>query len=129
MALLIETTVDTRASVTDAVIAAYSARRERVQTMALGDLVEGAVAADLSGVSALVAADMRVAEVIADHGVDLERLPSAAWALASRGWDMIVLVPCDRIGDAHTSLRSAPCSLQPWWFDADGVWFGALETP
>lgn len=129
MALLIETTVDTTATVTDAVIAAYSARRERVQTMALSDLVEGSVAADLSGVSAIVAAEMRVAEIVADHSVDLERLPAAAWALASRGWDMTVLVPCDRIGDAHTSLRSAPCSLQPWWFDADGVWFGALETP
>lgn len=129
MALLIETTVDTTASVTDAVVAAYSARRERVQTMALSDLVEGAVAADLSGMSAIVAAEIRVAEVVADHAFDLERLPSAAWALAGRGWDMIVLVPCDRVGDAHTALRSAPCKLQPWWLDADGVWFGALETP
>mgnify|MGYP001815120003 FL=1 len=129
MALLIESTVDVAASVTDAVVAAYSARREKVQTMPVSDLVSGSVSADLSALTAVVAAEPRVAEIVADAGSDLERLAAAAWALSGRGWDLIVLVPASRIGDAHSSLRSSPCLIQPWWSDADGIWFGALETP
>lgn len=129
MALLIDTTVDVTAAVTDSVTAAYATRRERVQTMALGDLVAGAVAADLSTVTAVVAADLRVVEIVAEDGFDLERLAAAAWALSGRGWEVTVLVPCDRIGDAHASLRTTPCRLQPWWLDGDGIWFGAFETP
>ena len=129
MALLIETTVDVAAAVTDAVVAAYTARRDTVRVMPVSDLVAGTVAADLSAVSAVVSADQRVAEIVVDDSVDLEQLAASAWALAGRGWDIVVLVPCDRIGDAHSSLRAAPCLLQPWWSDSDGIWFGAMETP
>ena len=129
MALLIETPVDAATAVTDAVIAAYRARRERVQTMRVSDLVAGAVSSDLSEVTAVVAAELRSAEIIADAHLDLERLAAATWALAGRGWEVVVLVPCNRVGDAHNSLRAAPCVLQPWWMDGDGIWFGAFETP
>lgn len=129
MALLIETPVDAATAVTDAVIAAYKARRERVQTMRVSDLVAGAVSSDLSGVTAVVAAELRAAEIVADADLDLERLAAATWALAGRGWEVVVLVPCSRVGDAHNSLRAAPCVLQPWWTDGDGIWFGAFETP
>ncbi|NND04730.1 MAG: hypothetical protein HKN91_18315 [Acidimicrobiia bacterium] len=129
MALLIESTVDVAASVTDAVIAAYTARREKVQTMPVSEMVSGQVSADLSTLTAVVCAEQRVAEIVVDEGLDLERLAAAAWALAGRGWDLTVLVPTSQIGDAHTSLRAAPCLIQPWWSDADGIWFGAFETP
>lgn len=129
MALLIEPTVDVAASVTDAVVAAYATRRESVQTMPVSELVSDFVSADLSSLTAVVSASQRVAEVVVDEGIELERLAAAAWALAGRGWDLIVLVPTSQIGDAHTSLRAAPCLIQPWWSDADGVWFGAFETP
>lgn len=129
MALLIEETVDTAALITRDVVAAYTVRRERVTTSALGDLVAGSVAADLSGITAVVVAEPRVVEIITDDHLDLELLASATWILAGRGWDVVVLVPCHRIGDAHASLRAAPCHIQPWWFDEDGTWFGALETP
>ncbi len=129
MALLIEPTVDVAAGVTDAVVAAYTARREKVHTMPVSELVAGIVNADLSALTAVVVPEQRVAEIVADDALNLERLAAAAWALAGRGWDLIVLVPTSRIGDAHTSLRSAPCVIQPWWGDADGVWFGAFETP
>jgi len=129
MALLIEPTVDVAAGVTDAVVAAYTARREKVRTMPVSELVSGFVSSDLSTLTAVVAAEQRVAEIVAEDSHNLERLAAAAWALAGRGWDLIVLVPTSRIGDAHASLRSAPCLIQPWWSDADGVWFGALETP
>jgi len=129
MALLIEQTPDIAAHVTAAVVDTYTARRERVQEIPVSELVAGSVAADLSTVTAVVAGDMRVVEIVAEDYDDLERLAPAAWTLAGRGWDVIVLIPCHRVGDAHASLRAAPCQLQPWWFDERGVWFGALETP
>jgi len=129
MALLIEPSVDVAAQVTAEVISSYGARRERVQQMSLADLVAGAVTVNLSAVTSVVAGDMRRVEIITDDHHDLEQLASATWVLAGRGWDVTVLIPCNRVGDAHTSLRSAPCQLQPWWFDEHGVWFGAPETP
>lgn len=129
MALLIEPTVDDTTPVSEAVVAAYSTRREQVRLMQVGELVDGAVSSDFSGISAVVAAEARVVEVVAGDEFDLETLAAATWALAARGWDVIVLVSCGRIGDAHMSLRSTPCVIQPWWLDEDGVWFGALETP
>jgi hypothetical protein len=129
MALLIEQTPDITAGVTAAVVDTYTARRERVQEVSLADLVAGSVSVDLSAVTAVVAGDLRVVEIVAEGYDDLDRLAPATWTLAGRGWDVIVLVPCNRVGDAHASLRAAPCLLQPWWFDEHGVWFGALETP
>lgn len=129
MALLIEETLDVAAHVTASVVDAYTARRERVQQMPLSELIDGAVPSAAAGVAAVVAGDMRIVEIVADDEFDLEQLASATWTLAGRGWDVTVLVPCNRLGDAHTSLRAAPCSLQGWWFDENGVWFGAHETP
>jgi len=129
MALLIEETIDVAAHVSSGVVDAYLARSERVQTMALSELVADSVATDLSDLTAVVIGDIRTVEVVVDNHFDLERLAAAAWVLAGRGWDVMVLVPCNRIGDAHASLRAAPCLLQPWWFDEDGVWFGNPETP
>ncbi|MCP3975875.1 MAG: hypothetical protein GY720_15450 [bacterium] len=129
MALLIEETLDVAAHVTAGVVDAYTARRERVQQMSLGELVDGALPDGAAGVAAVVAGDMRIVEIVADDEYDLEQLASATWALAGRGWDVTVLVPCNRLGDAHSSLRAAPCQLQGWWFDENGVWFGAHETP
>jgi len=129
MALLIEQTPDIAAGVAAAIVDTYTARRERVQEIPLADLVTGSVSADLSAIIAVVAGDLRVVEIVAEDYDDLERLAPATWTLAGRGWDVIVLVPCNRVGDAHASLRAAPCQLQPWWLDEHGVWFGALETP
>jgi len=129
MALLLEETTDSAVEVSARVVEAYSLRRERVQQMRLADLVAGSVSADLSGVPAIVVADARIVELVVGNSADLEALAPATWILSGRGWDVVVLVPCNRIGDAHSSLRAAPCQLQPWWLDADGVWFGACEIP
>ncbi len=129
MALLIQRTPDVTGDVTAAVVDSYAARRERVQRIPLADLVAGSVGADLSSITAVVAGDTRVVEIVAEDFDNLERLAPATWTLAGRGWDVVVLVPCNRVGDAHASLRAAPCLLQPWWLDDHGVWFGALETP
>lgn len=129
MALLIDQTPELAASVAAAVVDTYTARRERVQEISLADLVSGSVTADLSTITAVVAGDMRAVEIVAGDYDDLERLAPATWVLAGRGWDVTVLVACNRVGDAHAALRAAPCRLQPWWSDEHGVWFGALETP
>ena len=129
MALLIEETVDAAAHVIAGVVDAYSARRERVQSMPLTELLSGDISPDLAAVTTVVAGDLRTVEVITDDQLDLERLAAATWLLSGRGWDVTVVVPCNRIGDAHASLRAAPCRLQPWWFDEHGVWFGAPEIP
>ena len=44
-------------------------------------------------------------------------------------WDVSVIVPASRMGEAHRALRGAPITLQPWWSDDDGVRFGGPEVP
>ncbi len=129
MALLIDSRREPKAAVIEAAVASYAARGDRVRVMPLSDLVADSVSADLSTVSAIIAAEQRAVEIVADDGLELERLAPATWAMAGRGWDVVVLVPSERIGDAHASLRSVPCHLQPWWIDPAGLWFGALEIP
>ena len=68
-------------------------------------------------------------EIILDAGVDAEELTAVAWRLAGSGWSVIVLVACDRLGEAHPGLRGVPCGLQPWWLDGDEVSFGRVEIP
>lgn len=49
--------------------------------------------------------------------------------LAADGWRVHVLVPLDRLGDAHRGLRGAEVMLQGWWTDDGGVHFGRPEIP
>ena len=56
MALMIEQTPGTAADVAAAVVDTYAARREQVQEIPLSDLVAGSVSADLSTITAVVAA-------------------------------------------------------------------------
>jgi len=44
-------------------------------------------------------------------------------------WDVSVIVPAARMGEAHRALRGAPITLQPWWSDDEGVRFGGPEVP
>jgi hypothetical protein len=44
-------------------------------------------------------------------------------------WDVSVIVPAVRMGEAHRALRGAPITLQPWWADGDSVRFGGPEVP
>ena len=54
--------------------------------------------------------------------------PVAALAAAS-GWRVAVLVPTERMGDAHMSLRGFPLHLQSWWPEGDHIRFGGPEVP
>lgn len=53
---------------------------------------------------------------------DLERL-------LCKQWQVQVLVPLARLGEAHRSLRGLPLKLQGYWLDLGQVRFGAEETP
>jgi hypothetical protein len=49
--------------------------------------------------------------------------------LSADGWLVYVLVPLDRLGEAHRGLRGIDVLLQGWWLDEGGVHFGRPETP
>lgn len=53
--------------------------------------------------------------------------PIAATAAAT-GWDVAVLVPSERMGDAHRELRGFPLVLQAWWDEGDRICFGGPEV-
>jgi len=44
-------------------------------------------------------------------------------------WQVAVIIPASRMGEAHRALRGSPVTLQPWWSDDDGVRFGGPEVP
>ena len=129
MALLIEHKADTVTDVAAAAAAVYEARRDRVTTTTLSELVTDMLPAGVADSCAVVAAEQRIVEIVPDEQFELERLAPVAWLLAGRGWDVVVLLPCRRLGEGHTALRSAPTTLQPWWVDSTGTRFGAPEVP
>ena len=79
----------------------------------------------------------RAADAIAESGVyvvldgdsETEMLSEVAWTVAARGWHLNVLVNLSRLGDAHTTLRGTPCTLQGWWFSDEMVRFSSHERP
>ena len=76
----------------------------------------------------MVAKADRTVEIVLDAGVDAASLAPGLWALAAQGWQPVVLIALDRIGEAHVDLRGAPCRLQAWWMAEDQVVFGGFET-
>ena len=120
---------DAVTDVADAAAAVYSARRDRVKTTTLSELVTEMLPGGVAESCAVVVAEQRVVEIVPDDQLALERLAPVVWLLAGRGWDVVVLVPCGRLGEGHTALRSAPATLQPWWVDSTGTCFGAPEIP
>ncbi|MFZ0492286.1 MAG: hypothetical protein WAM81_03690 [Acidimicrobiia bacterium] len=49
--------------------------------------------------------------------------------LAADGWQVHVLVPLERMGEAHRGLRGVAVRLQGWWLDDGSVHFGRPEIP
>jgi len=86
-----------------------------------------------AGVSALEG----VAVVAPERGL-VEWFPAEDQALialvapsrsSAADWDVSVIVPAARMGEAHRALRGAPITLQPWWTDGESVRFGGPEVP
>jgi hypothetical protein len=109
-----------------AVARLYASGGTTVVEMPAADLLEDPA---LPG-TVVVAAEDGIAEWVLDHGTAPADVGAGAAELAAKGWEVTILVPTQRIGEAHVALRRIPVHLQPWWLDAEhGVCFGVPEVP
>lgn len=62
---------------------------------------------------------------------DTQELASltAPLRMSAADWNVSVIVPAQRMGEAHRALRGTPITLQPWWVDGENVRFGGPEVP
>lgn len=127
MAVAVHDTLTEVDRVTAATLEVYARRRDLATEMPLAELLD--VPKSLGSLRAVVASTERAIEVVVDTGIDAGSLAPGLWALAAEGWQPVVLVALDRIGEAHTELRGTPCRLQAWWIVGDEVVFGGFETP
>lgn len=112
--------------VTAATLDVYTRRRDLATEMPLAELLS--VPSDLGALRAVVGATDRTVEIVLDAEIEAAAVAPSVWALAAKGFQPIVLVVLDRIGEAHDGLRGTPCRLQPWWSSEDEIVFGAFET-
>jgi hypothetical protein len=127
MAVAVHDTLTEVDRVTAATLEVYARRRDLATEMPLAELLD--VPKGLGSLRAVVASTERALEVVVDAGIDAGSLAPGLWALAAEGWQPVVLIALDRIGEAHTELRGTPCRLQAWWIVEDDVVFGGFETP
>lgn len=127
MAVAVHETLTEVDRVAAATLEVYARRRDLAAEMPLAELLD--VPKGLGSLRAIVASTERAIEIVVDPGVDTGELPAGIWALAAKGWQPIVLVALDRIGEAHAELRGTPCRLQAWWVIDNEVVFGGFETP
>jgi hypothetical protein len=127
MAVAVHDTLTEVDRVTAATLEVYARRRDLATEMPLAELLD--VPKGLGSLRAVVASTERALEVVVDAGIDAGSLAPGLWALAAEGWQPVVLIALDRIGEAHTELRGTPCRLQAWWIVEDEVVFGGFETP
>ena len=104
----------------------YTRRRDLATEMPLAELLS--VPSDLGALRAVVGATDRTVEIVLDAEVEAAAVAPSTWALAAKGFQPIVLVALDRVGEAHEGLRGTPSRLQPWWSSGDEIVFGAFET-
>jgi hypothetical protein len=109
-------------------VAAYALRHEAVVESWLAEMAGAPITDALGFASCVVAIDRRIVEVVLTPSTELSGLSSAIWRLTSSGWQVTILAPRMRLGEAHRSLRGTPCVIQPWWIDdGDRVAFGRIE--
>ncbi|GBE24423.1 MAG TPA: hypothetical protein ENG98_04270 [Actinobacteria bacterium] len=116
--------------VATAAMAGYALQLEAAVTAPLIEMIDGTANDAAAGLLCAVAGERRAVEIVLDDTVSADHLTAPIWSLDQRGWNVTVLVPLAQMGDAHTSLRGVPCTLQPWWrMNSGDVVFGSLETP
>jgi hypothetical protein len=111
--------------VADAVVHAYA---RLGCTVVETRLAEASGIAEVPG-TVVVAADVGAAECVLEDGVDPVEMAPAIERLAATGWEVTVLSPAHRMGEAHRALRGRPALLQAWWRDGDRLCFGSPEVP
>ncbi len=109
-------------------MAAYARRGEPVVQSWLAEMAEAPVTDELGFLRCVVAIDRRVVEIVVTPTAALAGLSFAVWRLAGSGWQVVVLSPANRMGEAHAALRGTPCTVQPWWTDDGIVSFGRVEA-
>jgi ABC-type transport system substrate-binding protein len=113
--------------VAEAVLYAYRSHVEDATHMSLAEFIDSP--RSVGSIRAIVAPDSHTVEVVLDGDSETQMLAEVAWTVAGRGWHLNVLVNLARLGDAHTTLRGTPCTLQGWWFDDEMVRFSGHERP
>ena len=78
---------------------------------------------------AVLAPNQGLVEFFPGDRQHLAPLGPVAASVAASGWRVAVLVPTERMGDAHQSLRGFPLHLQSWWPEGDHIRFGGPEVP
>jgi hypothetical protein len=115
--------------VVDRSLAIYRAHLDRAIEVPLGDMVDRAIGIDAARLSVVAATDSRIAEIMIDETVVCGQIVQSVWSLAEQAWNVTVVVPAARMGEAHFALRGVPCRLQAWWEDGSTVCFGGYERP
>jgi len=121
-----ESTITDVDRVTAATLDVYARCHDLATEMPLAELLS--VPSGLGALRAVVGATRRTVEIVLDAEVDAAAAAPAVWSLFSKGFQPIILVSLERLGEAHDGLRGAPCRLQSWWTSEDAVVFGAFES-
>lgn len=107
----------------------YAVRGEFVVESSLADAPLAARIPDLAGTRSVIVPERRRCEIVLDDDAVVTDLIPVVDALDGDGWEVVVLLPSARMGDAHTGLRGTTCMLQSWWWHGDCILFGATEIP
>jgi hypothetical protein len=127
MAVAVQEPITSVDLVTEAVLDNYRARIEDATEMTLAEVLGTPNAA--GAVRAVVVPKLRIVEIVLDDESHPDTLANVAWTLDDRSWKLNVVLPLERLGEAHTALRGTPSTLQGWWYEDDAVRFAGFERP
>ncbi|MDJ0790633.1 MAG: hypothetical protein QNJ71_01935 [Acidimicrobiia bacterium] len=127
MAVAVQESTTSVDFVVGAVVENHRARVEPSRALTLAEIIDAPV--DVGAVRAVMAPAAASVEIVADAESSLHQLNAAAWGIAAQGLAVNVLVSLDRLGEAHSELRGAPCTLQGWWMHDGEVHFAGYERP
>jgi len=123
--LAYESTVLGTEAIMDACLDRYRAAGLSARSVAWNRLALDEATGDQSSV---IVSDECLDWVLAAHGDPAAHRPVFR-RLAADGWQIHVLVPLERMGEAHRGLRGVDVRLQGWWLDDGSVHFGQPEIP
>jgi hypothetical protein len=127
MAVAVQEPITSVDLVTEAVLDNYRACIEDATEMTLAEVLGTPQAAGAA--RAVVVPKLRIVEIVLDDESHPDTLANVAWTLDDRSWKLNVVLPLERLGEAHTALRGTPSTLQGWWYEDDAVRFAGFERP
>ena len=127
MAVAVQEPITSVDLVTEAVLGNYRARIEDATEMTLAEVLGAPNPAGAARV--VVVPKLRIVEIMLDDESHPDALANVAWTLDDRSWKLNVVLPLERLGEAHIALRGTPSTLQGWWYEDDAVHFAGFERP